>query len=77
MRNALITSDTLAIGEDELLRSVRLQLPDKIFLGLGPGSALVLGPDGRIETWGEAQVSISLSDLATDAVDVERDWALE
>ncbi|MCY3779881.1 MAG: hypothetical protein OXG78_06205 [Chloroflexi bacterium] len=77
VKNALIASDILGIAEDKLLRSVRIQLPDKTFLGLAPGSALVLGPDGRIETWGEAQVSISLSDLATNSVDVERDWALE
>jgi hypothetical protein len=34
--------------------------PDAIAIGIGPGSALVLGPNGEVETWGKQQVTISL-----------------
>ena len=77
VQNALIASDAQAISQAELLRSVRLQLQGKSLLGLAPGSALALGPAGRIETWGEAQVSISLCDLAAHSIEAEQDWALE
>lgn len=77
VQSALIAADALDIAQSELLRSLRLQLPDASFIGLPPGSALVLGPDGAIETWGEQQVSISLGDFSGASKLYERDWAIE
>ena len=58
LQNALVATDS----SGDALLAARDELPDAIFLGLATGSALVLGPAGQIETWGEAQVSISLAD---------------
>lgn len=62
LQNALVATDVRSVAGDEALRAARSELPDAIFLGLATGSALVLGPEGQIETWGERQVAISLSD---------------
>ncbi len=75
LQNALIVANTLAIDDSSLLTSVRLQMADTTFVGLPPGSALALGPEGAIETWGERQVSISLGNLAGSSVEIERYWA--
>jgi hypothetical protein len=34
--------------------------PNGIAVGIGVGSALALGPDGQVETWGKGQVTVSL-----------------
>lgn len=75
VKGALITADAASIAESGSLRAARLQLPQATFIGLASGSALVLGPDGHIETWGERQVTISLGDLARESSASERDWA--
>jgi len=33
---------------------------DAIIVGLGVGSALVLGPNGEVETWGRREVMVAL-----------------
>lgn len=58
LQNALVATDV----SSDSLRAARHELPDAVFLGLATGAALVLGPEGQIETWGEAQVAISLAD---------------
>ena len=58
LQNALVATDS----SGDALLAARDELPDAIFLGLATGAAFVLGPAGQIETWGEAQVSISLAD---------------
>lgn len=77
VQNTLVAAEPHDTVDNESLRSLRLQMPDTTFIGLAPGSALVLGPEGAIETWGERQVSISLGNLAGASVDIERDWAIE
>jgi hypothetical protein len=68
LQNALVATDVSSIAGDEALRAARRDLPDAIFVGLASGSALVLGPEGQIEAWGERQVAISLADpTRTDA----------
>ena len=34
--------------------------PNGIAVGIGVGSALALGPDGQVETWGKGQVTVAL-----------------
>jgi hypothetical protein len=34
--------------------------PTSIAVGIGIGSALALGPDGQVETWGMRQVTVAL-----------------
>ena len=62
LRNALVAIDASSVAGDDALRAARSELPDAIFLGLATGSALALGPQGQIETWGERPVAISLGD---------------
>lgn len=62
VQNTLLATDVSSIAGDAALRCARAELPDATFLGLTTGSALALGPDGQIETWGERQVAISLAD---------------
>ena len=62
MQNALVAADASSLAGDAALRKARAELPDAIFLGLPAGAALALGPEGRIETWGERQAAISLAD---------------
>ncbi|MCE2471671.1 MAG: hypothetical protein J4G18_07175 [Anaerolineae bacterium] len=62
LHNALVATDASSVAGDDALRSARGELPDAIFLGLATGSALALGPQGQIETWGERPVAISLGD---------------
>ena len=58
--NALITMS----AENEWLPDIHHELPDVSIIGLARGAALALGPGRRIETWGDAQVTISLPDPA-------------
>lgn len=37
-----------------------LAQPSAIAVGIGQGSALALGPDGEVETWGEKRVTVAL-----------------
>ncbi len=64
LHNAMVLTDVSSVAEHAALRSARVQLPDTVFVGLASGSALVLGPDEQLETWGERQVAISLGDPA-------------
>ena len=34
--------------------------PNGVAVGIGVGSALALGPDGQVETWGNGQVTVAL-----------------
>ncbi len=62
LKNALVATDVSGLAGDQALRAARSELPDALFVGLATGSALVLGPEGQIETWGERQVAINLAD---------------
>ena len=61
--NALFLPGVGSIVEDAQAFVLRRDLPEATLIGLEEGAALVLGPDQRIETWGEGRVTISLSDL--------------
>ncbi len=48
--------DSAAIYAKDLL----LSQPLAVAVGIGFGSALALGPDGQVETWGKRQVTVAL-----------------
>lgn len=60
LENALILSDTTSLADSDLARSILDAEPQAVAIGIGVGSALVLGGDGSIEVWGERQVAIAL-----------------
>lgn len=43
--------------EDSILQHVPHELPDMLGLGVPDRTALALGPDGQVETWGEGQIT--------------------
>ncbi len=47
-------------GNNPLARALDATEPAALALGIGHDSALALGPDGQLELWGEAEVSITL-----------------
>lgn len=44
----------------EVIKRLLSEQPQAIVLSIASGSALVLGPDGEIETWGEGRVTVVL-----------------
>jgi len=64
--NTYISPDTSSILETEDAEKVYVAHPETVFIGIQRGSALVLGPEGQVETWGEKKVTISLGSSATD-----------
>lgn len=58
--NAYISPDTRSILETDDAEAVFVEHPETVFIAVQRGSALVLGPQGHVETWGEKQVTISL-----------------
>jgi len=60
LENALIVLGITSVAQSVEAQSVLLLQPDALAVGIGAGSALALGPDGEVETWGEQQVTIAL-----------------
>jgi hypothetical protein len=60
LENGLIVPGRASLAESELARDALSGDPSRIVVGIGAGSALALGPDGEVETWGKKQVTIAL-----------------
>lgn len=60
LEGALIKSGYIAEVDSENLHHLLTLHPDCYGLGIGGNSALALGPDGEVETWGKRQITIAL-----------------
>jgi hypothetical protein len=60
LENSAIFPTVTSITQSESARALLQAQPAAIVIGLGVGSALALGPDGEVETWGKRQVTIAL-----------------
>jgi hypothetical protein len=60
LENGLVVSGITSVSQSAAAQSVLLLQPGAIAVGIGDGSALALGPDGEVETWGARQVTIAL-----------------
>ena len=60
VEGALIVPGYDQPGAAESMHNLLLKHPNTYGLGIGTGSALVLGPNGEVETWGKRQVTIKL-----------------
>jgi hypothetical protein len=60
VQSALILPAITSISQSEIAQSALSAQPSAIAIGIGEGSALALGPDGEVETWGGRQVTIAL-----------------
>ncbi len=66
VRDALILPDVVAVAESDLARDALGAEAVDVAIGIGAGSALVLGRGGVIEAWGEKQVSVLFSGRRID-----------
>ncbi len=57
---ALILPGVTDVASSPAASALLTEAPAAVTLGIGPQSALALGPDGELEIWGEQQVSIAL-----------------
>ena len=57
---ALILPGVTDVASSPAASAMLAEAPAAVTLGIGPQSALALGPDGELEIWGEQQVSIAL-----------------
>ncbi len=57
---ALILPGVTDVASSPAASALLAEAPAAVALGIGPQSALALGPDGELEIWGELQVSIVL-----------------
>jgi len=60
LENAVIVPNVESISQSTLARDVLAAKTADVAVGIGPSSALALGPDRRIETWGSSRVTIAL-----------------
>ncbi len=60
LEDALLLPGTAQAGGHVLSRQVMAAHPAAIAVGIGAGSALVLGPDGEVEPWGLGEISVAL-----------------
>lgn len=60
VNNALIMPGLTSVATSQQAQAILIEQPMGIAIGVGAGSALVLGPDGEVETWGNQQVTIAL-----------------
>lgn len=60
LENGLILAGVTSVSESDDAKMVLNVQPTAIAVGIGTGSALALGPDGEVETWGNKQVTIAL-----------------
>ncbi len=65
VEHALIVPGLMSAAESELVRRMISQQPDVIVIGPAVGSALVLGGDGSIQSWGKQQITITLGNAYT------------
>ncbi|PJF41146.1 MAG: hypothetical protein D6737_14820 [Chloroflexi bacterium] len=60
LQSAAIMARTQAVGDLTQIRDLLIEQPAAIAVGVGGGSALALGPDGQLETWGQREITITL-----------------
>jgi hypothetical protein len=60
VESALIMPTLTSVSASQTVQEVLNEQPMGIAIGIGAGSALALGPDGEVETWGDKQVTIAL-----------------
>lgn len=66
LENAFILPNVISLGESEAARAVLNEGTAEIAIGIGPGSALALGPDQRVDALGEGKVTIALGGAAAE-----------
>lgn len=60
LQAATVIPGAASVSDYPPARSALISHPESVAVSIGGGSALVLGPDGEVEIWGQRQVSIVL-----------------
>jgi len=60
VKRGVILPQITSIAESKNAQAILDAEQDAIIIGIGLGSALALGPNGEVETWGERQVTLAL-----------------
>jgi hypothetical protein len=60
VHDVFLEPSVVSASESRAVKDVLLAYPQAIAVEIGAGSALAVGADGRLEVWGERQVTISL-----------------
>lgn len=60
VEGAIILPDVISAAGSTQGQAILKAQPSGIAIGIGSGSALALGPDGEVETWGKGEVTIAL-----------------
>lgn len=66
LEDTYIIPGVTSMQESELARSALATQSAAVVVGIGIGSALALGPDGQVETWGKRQVALGLGTNPSD-----------
>lgn len=53
-------------AESAVAKAIAGQQPEAVIVGINVGSALALGGDGTVETWGNKEITIALGSAYTD-----------
>lgn len=67
VEDVYVAVDVNSFLATETAQLVFQKRPDAVGLAIDKGSALVLGPDGHIETWGDKEITFSLGDPSRQA----------
>ena len=60
LENAFVVPNVSSISEAVSAREILKSGAAEVAVGVGDGSALVLGPDRRVEVWGDGNITIAL-----------------
>lgn len=66
LENSFIMPGVKSVSDSQTGQAALKAYPEAVSLGIGFGSALVLGPDGEVETWGNKQIIVTLGPNAAN-----------
>lgn len=66
LRDTFVAPAVSSVAESDVARELLAMQKVGVAVGIAVGSALVLGPDGQVETWGAREVTIALSGASTE-----------
>lgn len=67
LAQSVILPEVVAVAGSVPGRAALEYSPSALAIGIGPASALVLGPDGEVEIWGDKQVTVALGRMFTSS----------
>lgn len=66
VQSAAIVTEVGSVSQSEVAQRILLTQSEMVCIAIERGAALVLGPEGHIETWGNNSVTFSLGSMTTE-----------